>query len=131
MTVRHVVDRANVGTDGYVLDPRRVRHGALRAGRVHALAGEIDPSTHLNLDFADHRLDACVVVERLEPGAAVISTPPELGAPHGIEKPQWIDAPAVSLARVGPGAYDRLGLVDVGARRAAWLTAVRTRRDSK
>lgn len=125
MTVRHVVARENVGSDGYVLDPRRVRHGALRAGRVHALAGEIDPSTHLNLDFADHRLDSCVVVERLEPGAAVVTAPRVIGAP------QEIDAPAVSLAKVGPGAYDRWGPVDVGARRTAWLTAVRARRDSK
>lgn len=130
MTVRHVVDRANVGSDGYVLDPRRVRHGALRAGRVHALAGEIDPSTHLNLDFADHRLEACVVVERLEPGAAVISAPPEFGAAQG-SAPPGVDAQAAGLARVGPGAYDRLGPVDVGARRAAWLAAIRARREGK
>lgn len=110
MTVRHVVAQGNVGTDGFILDPRRVRHGALRAGRVLALAGEVDPQTHLNLDFPDHRLDSCVVVERLEVGAGVI---PAGGA----------------TARVASDAARPLGRVDVGARRAAWVAAVRARQD--
>ena len=119
MVVRHLVARDNVvEVDGaaVVVDPTAARHGALRAGRVAALAGAVDPATHLNLDFAAHRLDRCVVVEALTPGASVVFDPVEPGE--------------YRLAAVAPGAFARLGTVDVGARRAAWLAALRARREA-
>ena len=118
MQVRHLVARENVGDDGCVIDPLSVRHGTLRAGHVWALAGPIDAPTHLNLDFGEHRLDLCVVVEALEVGAAVVP---------GADPPP---ASAYLLATASPAARAHLGAVDFGARRAAWLTALRERRIS-
>jgi hypothetical protein len=114
MTVRHLVARENVGPDGTVVDAARVRHGAVRAGRVYALAGEVDPTTHLNLDFADHHLEAAVVVEQLTPGAAVVA------GEDGFD-----------LAGVDPASFTHLGAVDVAARRAAWLRAVQGERRAR
>lgn len=103
MRVRHLVEAANT-EDDRVVDPTAVRHGTIRAGRVGAVAGQVDPETHLNADFPDHRVDACVVVEDLRVGA-------------GVHR----DGDGLVLAWVGSEAYVRLGHVDVGARRMAWL----------
>lgn len=107
MRVRHLVAAGSV-RDGVVVDPSRVCHGAIRAGRVVALAGPVDPATHLNLDFPEHRLGRCVVVERLEPGAAAL-----------------VDAEGrLRMAEPPPGALRWLGRVDVGRRRAVWSAAL-------
>jgi hypothetical protein len=111
MTVRHLVARENVDRHGIVVDAARVRHGAVRAGRVYALAGEVDPATHLNLDFPDHRLEGVVVVEDLSPGAGVVASEDGFG-----------------LARVDRSAFAHRGRVDVGARRVAWLAALHAAR---
>jgi hypothetical protein len=111
VSVRHLVAEANVGRNGLVLDPRQVRHGTVRAGRVWALAGEVDPQTHLNLDFAGHRLESCVVVATLAGGAAV----------------RVVDD-GYRLATVAADAFHHLGAVDVGQRRAAWLAQFQARR---
>ncbi|CAA9219826.1 MAG: hypothetical protein AVDCRST_MAG77-420 [uncultured Chloroflexi bacterium] len=121
MQVRHLVARDNLSPEGRILDPTAVRHGALRAGRVYALAGPIDAETHLNLDFPDHHLDPCVVVESLTEGAAALATPiPDVDEP----------ASPYLLAATAPTAYDHRGPVDVGARRTAWLAALRERRNA-
>ena len=103
MRVRHLVARANVA-DGLIVDAAAVRHGLIVGRRVAGLAGPIDPLTHLNLDFAAHRLEGAVVVAALEIGA-------EIG----------LDGDGFEVARPAGSAFGRLGPVDVGARRAAWL----------
>ena len=108
MIIRHVVAQDNVAGNGRVIDPGRARHAVVVAGRVADLSGEVDPRTHLNLDYADHRLDWCVVVERLERGAAVAR-----------------DGEGFIWARVSVSHYGRLGPVDVNARRLAWLQSRR------
>jgi hypothetical protein len=107
MRIRHLVAADNVDAQGYVIDPLLVRHGIVLGGQVADLAGPIDPQTHLNRDFAEHRLDHCLVAERLERGA---------------ELPRDGDHFRVALVR--PGAYSSLGLVDVDVRRADWQRAV-------
>lgn len=72
MRIRHLVGSDNLDAEGFVAEPLLVRHGLVVGGQVAALAGPIDPLTHLNLDFADHALDSCLVAERLEVGAAVL-----------------------------------------------------------
>jgi hypothetical protein len=104
MRVRHLVARANV-EGGLIVEPGSVRHGLISGRRVAALAGPIDPLTHLNLDFVEHRLDGAVVVDAMEVGAEVAL------AGEGFE----VALPARS-------AFGRLGAVDVGARRLAWQT---------
>jgi hypothetical protein len=105
MRLRHLVARANVA-DGLILDATAVRHGLVVGRRVAALAGPIDPATHLNLDFDQHRLDAAVVVAALESGAEVA-----------------LDGDGFEVAAPPRAAFAHLGPVDVGARRSAWLRA--------
>jgi hypothetical protein len=105
MRVRHLVARANVD-DGLIVDATAVRHGLIVGRRVAGLAGPIDPLTHLNLDFVEHRLDGAIVVAALEVGA-------EAG----------LDGDGFEVALPARSAFGRLGPVDLGARRSAWLAA--------
>jgi hypothetical protein len=106
MRVRHLTPAGNVRADGSLIDPSLVRHGLLVGGRVAALAGPVDPLTHLNGDFEAHGLDACVVVDELAVGAAA-----RFG-PDGF-----------LLAWAADEAYRPLGRVDTAARLAAWRRA--------
>jgi len=108
--LRHLVERDNVAPDGRILDPTEVRHGVIEARSVAALAGPIDPLTHLNLDFSGHELSEAVVVERLQIGAAVL-----------------LDGDGFRHARIDRAAFAHLGWVDVGARRADWQLVLRRR----
>ena len=105
MRLRHLVARANVA-EGLILDAAAVRHGLIVGRRVAALAGPIDPLTHLNLDFVAHRLEGAVVVAALAVGADV-----------------GIDGDGFEVALPTRAAFGRLGPVDVGTRRSAWLAA--------
>jgi hypothetical protein len=107
MRIRHLVAADNVDEQGYVIDPLLVRHGIVLAGQIADLAGLVDPQTHLNHDFAEHRLDECLIAERLERGAALLR-----------------DGERFRVAIVRPGAYAQLGPVDVDGRRADWQRAV-------
>ena len=107
MRIRHLVAADNVDAQGFVIDPLQVRHGIVLGGQIADLAAPIDPQTHLNRDFAEHRLDECLVAERLERGAAL----PRAGD-------------RFRVAQVRPGAYATLGAVNVDGRRADWQRAV-------
>jgi hypothetical protein len=107
MRIRHLVAADNVDAQGYVIEPLLARHGIVLAGQIGDLAGQIDPQTHLNRDFLEHRLDECLVAERLERGATLLR-----------------DGDRFRVALVRPGAYSSLGLVDVDRRRADWQRAV-------
>lgn len=108
MRIRHLVAADNIDDAGFVIDPGLVRHGVIVGGRVADLAGPIEPETHLNLDFTLHRLDECLIVERLERDAAVL----------------WADQ-QFRRAAIHPNAYRRRGPVNVDARRAAWQQLTR------
>mgnify|MGYP003350487184 FL=1 len=108
MNVRHLVALANVAPDGFVADAARAVHGTVRAGSVFAVGGEVDLATHCNLDFDDHRIDACLVAEALTPGSPIVTDP--TGVPL--------------VVRVKSNEFRPRGVVDVGARRIAWLQAV-------
>jgi hypothetical protein len=107
MRIRHLVAADNVDAQGYLIDPLLVRHGIVLAGQIGDLAGPIDPQTHLNRDFLEHRLDECLVAEQLERGAALLR-----------------DGDRFRVALVRPGTYTSLGPVDVDRRRADWQRAV-------
>jgi hypothetical protein len=108
MRIRHIVAANNVDLQGYVVDPLLVRHGIVLAAQIGDLAGPIDPQTHLNYDFPDHQLDECLIAERLERGAALLR-----------------EGSRFRVTLIRSEAFARLGLVDVGARRAAWQQAVK------
>jgi hypothetical protein len=103
MKVRHLTAADNVAEDGSLIDPLAVRHGLIVAGRVAALAGLVDPRTHLNADFDEHGLEQCAVVERLELGAAAC-----------------FSEDGLRMAWAEDAAYEPLGRVDVAARLHDW-----------
>jgi hypothetical protein len=113
MTVRHITSLDNVDDEGYLIDPLACRHGTISAGAIDALAGLVDPLTHLNRDFPEHQLDECVVAEQLAVGSSVTREP------FG------------NFRRAVPRvtAMESRGKVDQGARRVAWLTRLRERRE--
>jgi hypothetical protein len=106
MNVRHLTAADNVGADGSLIDPLAVRHGLIVSGRVEALAGPVDPLTHLNADFTEHGLELCAVVERLEVGA-----------------PACFEEAGLQMAWAANDAYQPLGKVDVDARLREWRAA--------
>ncbi|MEO7913664.1 MAG: hypothetical protein ABIV47_28765 [Roseiflexaceae bacterium] len=107
MRIRHIVAIDNIDQQGCVIDPLLVRHGIVLAGQIGDLAGPIDPLTHLNRDFHQHRLEECLVAERLERGATLLR-----------------DGDRFQIASVRTNAYTSLGPVDVDRRRADWQRAV-------
>lgn len=105
MRIRHIVAADNVNAEGWVREATAARHAVLVGGRVADVSGPVEATTHLNRDFPDHRLDACVVVESLAVGARVVIDD---------------EAEGFAVAWVPPGAFRSLGRVNVGARREAW-----------
>jgi hypothetical protein len=71
MLVRHCVEESNVDENLIVIDPTKIRHGIILAGRLQSMSGLIDPASHLNLDYPDHKITNCVIVEKFENGAKV------------------------------------------------------------
>ena len=71
MLVRHCVEESNVDENLIVIDPSKIRHGIVLAGRLQSMSGLIDPASHLNLDYPDHKITNCVIVEKFENGAKV------------------------------------------------------------
>ena len=106
MKVRHLTAADNVAPDGSLIDPTAVRHGLIVAGRVSALAGLVDPATHLNADFDEHGLEQCAVVERLEVGARAC-----------------FEEDGLRFAWAADEAYESLGRVNVNERLLAWRAA--------
>jgi hypothetical protein len=106
MKVRHLTAADNVGPDGSLIDPLAVRHGLIVGGRVEALAGLVDPLTHVNSDFTEHGLEQCAVVERLEVGA-----------------PACFEEAGLRMAWASDDAYQPLGRVNLPERLQAWRAA--------
>ncbi|HZC49343.1 MAG TPA: hypothetical protein VE244_09805 [Nitrososphaeraceae archaeon] len=71
MLVRHCVEESNVDENLIVIDPTKIRHGIVLAGRLQSMSGLIDPASHLNLDYPDHKITNCVIVEKFENDAKV------------------------------------------------------------
>ena len=71
MLIRHCVEESNVNENMIVIDPRQIRHVVVMARRIKSLSGLIDPASHLNLDFPDHKVTTCIIAEKFQIGAAV------------------------------------------------------------
>src|SRR5512137_1112195 len=71
MLVRHCVEACNVSDNSFVIDPLKIRHVSVKAGKIEDMSGFIDPATHLNLDFTSHKATLCIVSENLDRGAKV------------------------------------------------------------
>ena len=71
MLIRHCVEESNTDENLVIIDPTKIRHVIVVAGRIESMSGLIDPASHLNLDYPDHKVTACVIVEKFEKGAKV------------------------------------------------------------
>jgi hypothetical protein len=71
MLVRHCVEASNVSDNSFVIDPLKICHVTIKAGKIDDISSFIDPATHLNLDFTIHKANRCIVSENLERGAKV------------------------------------------------------------
>lgn len=105
MPVHHITSLDNVDESGYLRDNSLVRHGSVEGGVIADLAGPVDPLTHNNLDFPNHETGVCAVAEKMQKGSPVARDEEGLFA----------------RARPRPGSKERLGRVNLGARRVAWL----------
>ena len=71
MLVRHCVEESNTDENLVIIDPTKVRHVVLSAGKIESMSGLIDPASHLNLDYPYHNITACVIAEKFEINAKV------------------------------------------------------------
>jgi hypothetical protein len=99
---------SNVDKNGQVLDPTKVRHVTIKGGKIESLSGYIDPASHLNLDYRDHKVTVCVIAEKFSVGAAIRF------AEQGL-----------SFAAVNRSSYTHYGPVDYTKRLANMVAAVK------
>jgi hypothetical protein len=71
MLIRHCVEESNIDENFVIIDPTKVRHVTISAGRIESMSGLIDPTSHLNLDYSAHGVTTCVIAERFEINAKV------------------------------------------------------------
>ena len=115
MLIRHCVEQSNVDENCIVKDPTKIRHAVFVGGRIKSMSGPIDPASHLNLDYPDHKATACVIVEKLEVGAKAI-----------------FGGSGFAFANVDPtSAFDRYGYVDYTQRLSDMIEAVKEVRNVK
>jgi hypothetical protein len=114
MFVRHCVEASNVDENSIVVDSLKIRHVAVKAGKIDEMSGYIDPLTHLNLDFSDHKVELCIVSEAFEKGA----------------KLRYCDQ-GFAFAIVPKTAFKHFGFVDSTQRMLDMKESIRTMREAK
>ena len=93
------------------MDPTKARHVTMKGGKVGSLSGLIDPDSHLNLDYPDHKVTVCVIAEKFSVGAAI----------------RFSDQ-GVSFATVRRSSYAHYGLVDYTQRLSDMIASVKSRK---
>jgi len=78
-----------------VIDPLRIRHVTIKAGRISSLSGLVNPGSHLNLDYPIHLVRSCVICKKFEVGS-------EIEIANG----------GFVFAQVGPNSYKHYGKYD-------------------
>jgi hypothetical protein len=114
MLVRHCVEESNVDESLVVIDPTKVRHVVIVAGKIESMSGLIDPSSHLNMDYPDHKVTTCVIAERFEVKANVR---------YGND--------GFVFASVSRSAFEHYGHVDYTQRLFDMIEAVKKNRQAK
>jgi hypothetical protein len=108
--IRHCVEESNVDDDMNVIDPNKIRHVTVAGGKIALMSGLIDPASHLNLDFPDHRVTICIIAETFEIGASV-----------------KIDKDGLVFATVPRSFYRHYGYLDYTQRLSDMIKAVKGR----
>jgi hypothetical protein len=112
LLIRHCVEESNVDQNLIIVDPTKIRHVVIVGGRIESMSGLIDSSSHLNLDYPDHKVTTCVVAEKFEKGSRV-----------------RIADSGLVFAKVDGSAYDRYGNVDYTERLSGMIEAVKKERE--
>lgn len=106
--IRHCVEEANVDDGLNVIDPTKIRHVTIVGGKIESMSGLVDPASHLNLDYPDHRVTVCVIADKFENGAKV-----------------KMDSDGLIFAAVQRSAYSHYGKVDYTQRLTNMIKAVK------
>ena len=112
--IRHCVEESNVDSDMNVIDPSKIRHVTIAGGKIALISGLIDPASHLNLDFPDHRVTICVIAERFEVGAKVM-----------------MDSDGLVFAAVPRALYGHYGYLDYTQRLVDMIKAFKTNQEQR
>ena len=112
--IRHCVEESNVDSDMTVIDPTKIRHVTIAGGRIALVSGLIDPASHLNLDFPDHRVTICVIAESFEVGAKVM-----------------MDSDGLVFATVPRALYGHYGYLDYTQRLVDMIKAFKTNQEQR
>ncbi len=112
--IRHCVEESNVDSDMNVIDPTKIRHVTIAGGKIALVSGLIDPASHLNLDFPDHRVTICVIAERFEVGAKVM-----------------MDNDGLVFATVPRALYGHYGYLDYTQRLVDMIKAFKTNQEQR
>ena len=112
--IRHCVEESNVDSDMNVIDPTKIRHVTIAGGKIALVSGLIDPASHLNLDFPDHRVTICVIAERFEVGAKVM-----------------MDSDGLVFATVPRALYGHHGYLDYTQRLVDMIKAFKTNQEQR
>ena len=107
--IRHCVEESNVDSDMNVIDPTKIKHVTVAGGKIALISGLIDPASHLNLDFPDHRATICIIAERFEVGAKV-----------------KMDSDGLVFATIPRSLYGHYGYLDYTQRLVDMITAIKT-----
>ena len=89
----------------------KIRHVTLRAGKLDSLSGLIDPASHLNLDYPDHKVTTCVITEKFSVGAPIRFT-----------------GQGLSFAIVNRSSFTHYGSIDYTQRLAGMIDAVKEKK---
>jgi hypothetical protein len=102
-----------VDENGHILDATKVRHVTIKAGKIESLSGLIDPASHLNLDYPDHRVTTCVIAENFSVGAQIQFSKHRL-----------------AFVTISQSSYNHYGFVDYTQRLFDMIDAIKYKRNS-
>ena len=89
----------------------KIRHVTLRAGKLDSLSGLIDPASHLNWDYPDHKVTTCVITEKFSVGA-----------------PIRFSGQGLAFAIVNRSSFTHYGSIDYTQRLASMINAVKEKK---
>jgi hypothetical protein len=115
LLIRHCVEESNIGENLVIKDPTKIRHAVIVGGRIKLMSGLIDPASHRNLDYPDHKVTACVIVEKFEMGAKAI----------------FGDRGLIFANVDTKSAFDHYGYVDYTQRLSNMIEAVKKKSEQK
>jgi hypothetical protein len=112
--IRHCVEESYVDVDMNVIVPIKTRHVSVAGGNFALFSGLIEPVSHLNLDFPDHRVTICIIAETFEIGASV-----------------KMDGDGLLFATVPKSFYRHYGYLDYTQRLVDMIKAVKTNQEHR